>query len=480
MATIDKQIFQKAERGLKILRNGALRAPCVVDRNGGQTALRAIDMNSGHDALIGPPSKNSDHGLLWRMRDVIESWDCNVVNDDVDNMTVLDLDELFNSSFNEDYKQSLHRDDQNQLVSRMFKLQLGRAEISEAGANFEDEALPVDIMNYLVLVSAKLEADIIPNLYRNNELNPMSNWLTYLVLNHRMRSTFDFELAVNRELDESSSGKLVWDYRLLDLIGGRGTSADSIFELKKLGGMKGLKRQFHCYKKGSEKSFKFPKLDDLAGTMNELTLKCQISDASPVLKFRIAEDERGSFVTGLIGKKENTPVPVKVISKPTKVGRTSPKMNSKASRRTKLTLKPTVVGNFHKDYCGGGRDEEATTKNETYLAKDREEDDKLVEMNGGLVDSTAIKTPIRRRKKADGSNSTQTPETILKFVIRTPRREGFVKVPLDGTTEYVDGIDRSEFEKANVSAVGGQQLTNSRQQKGDSPAQDPKQSKSLG
>ena len=68
----------------------------------------------------------------------------------------------------------------------------------------------------------------------------------------------------------------------------------------------------------------------------------------------------------------------------------------------------------------------------------------------------------------------------LEVVIRTPRREGIVKVPLDGTTEYVDGIDRSEFEKANVSAVGGQQLTNSRQQKGDSPAQDPKQSKSLG
>ena len=53
----------------------------------------------------------------------------------------------------------------------------------------------------------------------------------------------------------------------------------------------------------------------------------------------------------------------------------------------------------------------------------------------------------------------------MKFVIRTPRREGFVKVPLDGTTEYVSGIDQSDFEKANVSAVRGQQLTDSRQER---------------
>ena len=110
------------------MRNGALRAP-YVDRNGGHNALRAIDMNGGRNILVSPSIKNSDHGLLWPMKDVIESWDYEAVNDDMDNKTVLDLEELFNSSFDDEYKQSLHRDDKNQLIARMFKLQLGGAQM---------------------------------------------------------------------------------------------------------------------------------------------------------------------------------------------------------------------------------------------------------------------------------------------------------------------------------------------------------------
>ena len=65
-----------------------------------------------------------------------------------------------------------------------------------------------------------------------------------------------------------------------------------------------------------------------------------------------------------------------------------------------------------------------------------------------------------------------TPESILRYVIRTPRRKGgFNSLPLGG--RYVDGRDQF-IREADGSAVESQQL-NPGKLKGASQALDPKQ-----
>ena len=85
-----------------------------------------------------------------------------------------------------------------------------------------------DIWDYLRLLSTKLEEDSMPNLYRENI--------------RLLGTTYDFEKAVGRTLN-LTNGKLEWNCNMLDRIGGKGTSASIIFELKKNGKFHGLKRR---------------------------------------------------------------------------------------------------------------------------------------------------------------------------------------------------------------------------------------------
>ena len=74
----------------------------------------------------------------------------------------------------------------------------------------------------------------------------------------------DFERAVARKLElnkfmkyspqtlepgrNASSSRLQWNFKMLDLVVGRGTTANNIFELKSTGAFKGAKRKlrFPC------------------------------------------------------------------------------------------------------------------------------------------------------------------------------------------------------------------------------------------
>ena len=388
----------------------------------------------GFIGTLKPPIKCGDSGLLWRMRDLIELNDWGVESNELENITALDIDELFNSSFDDNYKKTLSRDEQNQIVARLSRLQLEEAGYPQSQWDIDDDNVPTEIMRYLKLVSEKLDENVIPNLYRNNDLNPMSNWLANLVLNHKMRSTFDFEAAVNRELGDNNNGKLVWDFKLMDTIGGKGTTTDTVFELKKLGSVRGLKRPFICSRKRVDIGSKIPKLDDLIGGISDLTINYQVSDSSPVLKLKIKKDEDGNIIAESGGmndshvnsQKRNMPVPVKIVSKPVKLGRVSPKKSVKEEK--------------------------------TY-------------QYGVCVDDNITKTP-QRTKKSQAASHSMTPESILRYVIRTPRRKGgFNSLPLGG--RYVDGRDQF-IREADGSAVESQQL-NPGKLKCASQALDPKQ-----
>ena len=229
-----------------------------------------------------------------------------------------------------------------------------------------------------------------------------------------MEDLVNSSTSVNRELGANNNCKLMWDFKLLDVIGGKGTAADSVFELKKLGSVRGLKRSFACSRRKVERFSKMPKLDDLIDDINDLTINYQVSDSSPVLKVRIKKDEDGNIVAESGGindshvdsKRRNMPVPVKIVSKPVKLGRISPKKSVKEEKT------------HHFGVC---------------------------------VEDNITRTP-QRRKKSHTAYQSMAPESIFRYVIRTPRgKGGFNSLPIDG--RYVDGENQFKIEVAEWKAL---------------------------
>ena len=118
-----------------------------------------------------------------------------------------------------------------------------------------------------------------------------------------------------------------------------------------------------------------------------------------VLKVRIKKDEDGNIVAESGGtndshfdsKRRNMPVPVKIVSKPVKLGRISPKKSVKEEK--------------------------------TYQF-------------GVCVEDNITRTP-QRRKKSHKAYQSMAPESILRYVIRTPKgKGGFNSLPIDG--RYVE------------------------------------------
>ena len=145
-----------------------------------------------------------------------------------------------------------------------------------------------DIWDYLKLVSAKLEEDSIANLYRENINSPMVNLMTHLLKNHRLRTTYDFEKAVARVLNKSgeSGTNLEWNCNIMDKLGGRGTAASIVFELKKSGKFHGLKRR-------TQPANPTPKQTKYEQETNDRKYSC-----SP--KFRIVKDETTGMAMSVV------------------------------------------------------------------------------------------------------------------------------------------------------------------------------------
>jgi len=89
----------------------------------------------------------------------------------------------------------------------------------------------------------------------------------YMVGNHHLRSTYDFEVVLKRKSEEKD---MCWNMELLNHLGGKGTVEDAIFELKEQGTFKGLKRKVQS--KDRYQAKKYIKVDLLGEMINQINL----------------------------------------------------------------------------------------------------------------------------------------------------------------------------------------------------------------
>ena len=272
---------------------------------------------------------NSRESLLWEFRDKVGRNSGPDVFDhsgfyrlEEQDLTPLELYELFTEEFSNEYAGEIKTQTQDALVKQMLYLNLDKKASEDDYKKSLEHPLGRDIIKFLELLSAKLDQDCVPNLFRSNGLNPTSNLLASLLSHHKLRSTFDFEQATKRELKVDNSWDLRWSMSLLNEVGGRNTTSDAVFELKKLGNFRGLKRRQHTRLPGTPTN-KLSRLDEICSRFE----KVFITDAgsSPKLKLRVELDDK---LGGVLTYDKDTCEPshaVHMKRKPVKLSRTSPR-----------------------------------------------------------------------------------------------------------------------------------------------------------
>ena len=140
------------------------------------------------------------------------------------------------------------------MVRMLFCMKISEVKKESLVEKSLDCPMDATVWKFITLLSSRLDSDTIPNLFRDNKNSPTVNLLSLMLQNHKMRSTFDFETAINREFGFGTVAGfsvkginkkecLVWSFKLVDAVGGKGTCANTIFELKEIGSFKGAKRK---------------------------------------------------------------------------------------------------------------------------------------------------------------------------------------------------------------------------------------------
>ena len=196
------------------------------------------------------------------------------LDDEIFSYHGLNLGDIFENVTEDNYVAPLPASSHDEITKKMLHLQVSMRIKEHEVSKSMDAPLDGDIWDYLRLVSTKLEDDSMPNLFRENNNSPLVNMMTHLLENHRLRTTYDFEKAVGRALN-LTNGKLEWNCNMLDRIGGRGTAASIIFELKKNGKFHGLKRRTNPLNP-------FPKMRKFENEVN--AKKCMTSPKFNIIK----------------------------------------------------------------------------------------------------------------------------------------------------------------------------------------------------
>ena len=132
------------------------------------------------------------------------------------------------------------------------RLNVGLKEIEPDNMKSLDAPLDPSIWRFVLLLSSKIDEKSIENIFMERNNTPTVNTLANMLKNNHLRTPLDFEIALNRQLsgqvingreipgqDRSQNLK----YEVLDRIGGLGTTANTIHELKVLGSYHGVKRR---------------------------------------------------------------------------------------------------------------------------------------------------------------------------------------------------------------------------------------------
>ena len=166
----------------------------------------------------------------------------------------------------------------------MFALRI--SELRDNGdrdCGLESELDPT-VWQFVKLLSDRLDDATIPNLFGDHP-RPTANLLTRMLEGHKLRSTYDFELAVAREwhLNEkltvpmknavTGESNIRWNFRVLDLAAGAGTTADTVFALKDSGVFRGAKRKLHFMRIiVNPKPSKNEKLDEINELLDDIDI----------------------------------------------------------------------------------------------------------------------------------------------------------------------------------------------------------------
>ena len=281
---------------------------------------------------------------------------------------------------NNEYERQLDPRHQDELIKRMMKLELMKKKTESEQEKSINSPLSESVWKFMMLLSAKLDENKVPNLFEEQGASPTTNLLVGMLRCHKLRTTYDFEKAVGRSFN---LGEVQWDFRLLDKVAGKGTSTDAIFMLKEKGNFGGAKRKLKFPKWGMppEKNVKVNEVCDL---VESLSIKKNYKPSaqgkgalSPKLGLKVSKTVCGWSGSRKISPKKVSPSKMKVLSS------TREPCSSARSPTTPVTRKIKPRG--EKKYT-------------------------LTTSKGGN------RTPVSNRKSNNG--------TILKFLHKTPSKSG--------------------------------------------------------
>ena len=128
-----------------------------------------------------------------------------------------------------DYKYALPSAEQDELTKTLGLLLISPREIEGEEQKSLESEIDESVLEFVRILSAKLDQDLLPNLFGNDKLSPTSNLLTKMLDCHKLLTTFDFEKAVERVFKNDCKIPHGWNFRILDKIADIGTTAARIF-----------------------------------------------------------------------------------------------------------------------------------------------------------------------------------------------------------------------------------------------------------
>ena len=256
----------------------------------------------------------------------------------------------------EEYICPTEQDIQYDLMKQLNKMKINiTAEESEEEKGMNSDVHET-IWQFMKFISTRLEEEKLTSIFRKENMNPTGDLVSRMLSNHKLRTSFDFEKALSREVgfkvnrglwvnrEEESGQAIAWSPRILDAVAGEGTTASAIFELKECGWFRGAKRRLKFVnmidtEKRAPKQLKTTEMENLIKNLSISPNETQKKKGRREVSVNI-----GQSVAGWHGYKKSPEklMPKKEASTPTSCKRSQYK---KSSLRKKKMCEGKVVGN---------------------------------------------------------------------------------------------------------------------------------------
>ena len=185
----------------------------------------------------------------------------------------------------EEYNSEAPREVQDMITKSMNALVISERRIENSQEMSLESELDPTVWTFLRLLSHKLDERTVPNMFDKQE-TPTCNLLVDMLSNHRLRTMFDFEKAVEREFNLSNKTRVrvnnsdasetvkdfAWNFRTLDKVAGHGTAVSTVFGLKESGVFRGAKRRLTFTQMPMSPKKKVAKVEHLSNLLESLNV----------------------------------------------------------------------------------------------------------------------------------------------------------------------------------------------------------------